>query len=389
MVITWNQQPEELDPSITIVEPVRRLVGEHRLSGYANEERAQEHEFPEANIRLLAEEGLLGMRIPKKYGGLELDPLNTTYVIEQIARVAPATAFVLLLHTLTANRIAIGGTEEQKAKYLPKITSGFLGASAWSESGVGADKSVLNTKAFRENDVWHLNGQKAFCTGAGHAAVYMVMTDTTEGKAFFLVDDQNPGLRIGDPMDSMGLQGTHSGALSLENALVPDADRVGEPGKIGPVIDIDMQTGLHSGIVATGIALGAFERLLDIVKLNGSFEKFESVRVRVSQLAATLSVMRTHVYALARMASQSADTRPPIEAATMTAKLFLSENALQMTTDAIAIAGKAGYLRENGLERLHRDALGIVIAAPINGQILGSIGESLRRADKTSHLYKI
>lgn len=397
MVITWNQRPEELDPSIDTVAPVRRLVDEHQLATYATEERDREQEFPEENIKLLAGEGLLGMRIPKEYGGLGLDPLNTTYVIEQVARVAPATAFVLLLHTLTANRIAIGGTEEQRAKYLPKITGGYLGASAWSESGVGADKAVLNTKAFREGDMWHLNGQKAFCTGAGHAAVYMVMTDTTEGKGFFLVDSENPGLAIGEPMDSMGLQGTHSGALSLDNALVPDADRVGEPGKISPIIDIDMQTGLHSGIVATGIALGAFERLLDIAKLNGSFEKFESVRVRISQLASTLTVMRTHVYALARMAAQQEKLRlageiagrSPVEAATMSAKLFLSESALQMTTDAIAIAGKAGYLRENGLERLHRDALGIVIAAPINGQILGSIGESLRRADRSSHLYKV
>ena len=98
---------------------------------------------------------------------------------------------------------------------------------------------------------------------------------------------------------------------------------------------------------------------------------------------------RRGVYALAQMASLPAESRPPVEAATMTAKLFLSESALQMTTDAIAIAGKAGYLRENGLERLHRDALGIVIAAPINGQVLGSIGESLRQADRSSHLYKV
>ena len=89
------------------------------------------------------------------------------------------------------------------------------------------------------------------------------------------------------------------------------------------------------------------------------------------------------------MATLPEDDAPAIEAATMTAKLFLSESALQMTTDAIAIAGKAGYLRENGLERLHRDALGIVIAAPINGQVLGSIGESLRADDRSSHLYKV
>lgn len=407
MVINWNQNPEDLDPAITIVDPVRRLTCDGRLSGYADEVRAQEHEFPDRNMRALAEEGLLAMRVPAEYGGLGLDTLNTTYVIEQIARVAPATGFVLLLHTLTANRIAQGGTDAQKRKYLPRIAQGTLGASAWSESGVGADKAVLNTKAFREGDSWHLNGQKAFCTGAGHAGVYMVMTDTTDGKGFFLVDCDNPGLTIGSPMDSMGLQGTHSGVVGLDNAIVPDCDRVGEPGKIGPIIDLDMQAGLHSGIVATGLALGAFERLLDIVKLNRSFEKFESVRVRVSQLAATLTVMRTHVYALARMASMPPESfpsqavpvtppdatvkcgRPGVEAATMTAKLFLSESALQMTTDAIAIAGKAGYLRENGLERLHRDALGIVIAAPINGQILGSIGESLRRTDLSSHLYKV
>ena len=354
---------------------------------HTDEPRVNEHQFPQANIDALAQAGLLGMKTPNEYGGLGLDTLNVTYAVEQIARVAPATAFILLLHTLTANRINKAGTPAQKRKYLPLISRETLGASAWSESGVGADKSVLNTKAYCENGVWHLNGQKAFCTGAGHAGVYMVMTDTTDGKGFFLVDAHNPGLRIGEPMDSMGLQGTHSGVVGLDNALVPDTDRVGEPGKIGPIINFDMQAGLHSGIVATGIALGAFGRLLDIVKANNSFDKYESVRVRVSQLAADLSVMRTHVYALAHMAS--IEKGPPVEAATMTAKLFLSERALQMTTDAIAIAGKAGYLRENGLERLHRDALGIVIAAPINGQILGSLGESLRQKDRSSHLYKV
>jgi len=388
MVLTWDQDPRELYPGIQIGDIVQSLVTD-QLTVHTDEIRAREGEFPEANIRALANCGLLGMKTPSEYGGLGLDTLNVTYAVEQIARIAPATAFVLLLHTLTVNRLAGAGTEGQKRKYLPQISCETLGASAWSESGVGADKSVLNTKAYCENGVWHLSGQKAFCTGAGHAGVYMVMTDTTEGKGFFLVAGDNPGLRIGEPMDSMGLQGTHSGALSLEDALVPDAERVGEPGQIGPIINLDMQSGLHSGIVATGIALGTFRRLLDIVKANNSFEKYESVRVRVSQLASSLSVMRTHAYALAAMASLPADTRPPVEAATMSAKLFLSESALQMTTDAIAIAGKAGYLRENGLERLHRDALGIVIAAPINGQILGSIGESLRQTDRSSHLYKV
>ena len=388
MVLTWDQDPRELYPGIEIGDTVQSLVA-NELTVHTDELRSREGEFPEGNIRMLAAQGLLGMKTPPEYGGLGLDTLNVTYAVEQIARIAPATAFVLLLHTLTVNRIAKAGTEGQKRKYLPLISRETLGASAWSESGVGADKSVLNTKAYCENGVWHLNGQKAFCTGAGHAGVYMVMTDTTDGKGFFLVSADNPGLRIGEPMDSMGLQGTHSGVVGLDNALVPDAERVGEPGKIGPIINFDMQSGLHSGIVATGIALGTFGRLLDIVKANNSFEKYESVRVRVSQLAATLSVMRTHVYTLAQMASLPDDSRPAVEAATMTAKLFLSESALQMTTDAIAIAGKAGYLRENGLERLHRDSLGIVIAAPINGQVLGSIGESLRQADRSSHLYKV
>jgi len=388
MVLTWDQDPQELYPAIRIGDVVQQLVDE-KLTIHTDEARGGEPDFPEGNIRALADEGLLGMKTPRDFGGLGLDTLNVTYAVEQIARVAPATAFVLLLHTLTANRIAQGGTDAQKRKYLPVISCESLGASAWSESGVGADKAVLNTKAYREDGVWHLSGQKAFCTGAGHAGVYMVMTDTTEGKGFFLVGADNPGLRIGEPMDSMGLQGTHSGALSLEDAQVPDEDRVGEPGHIGPIINLDMQSGLHSGIVATGITLGAFGRLLDIAKANNSFDKFESVRVRISQLAVTLSVMRTYVYSLAHMASLPTDQRPSVEAATMTAKFFLSEHALQMTTDAIAIAGKSGYLRENGLERLHRDALGIVIAAPINGQVLGSIGESLRQADRSSHLYKV
>ena len=386
MVLSWDQDPITVYPKITIAAKVQEMI-----DTVLTHHRAEEAEdaFPEANIQALAAAGFLGLLTPREYGGLGLDTLSVTYAVEQIASVAPATGFVLLLHTLTANRINKAGTSEQKARYLPRIAGRELGASAWSEKGAGADKAVLNTKAYREDGVWHLSGMKAFCTGAGHAGVYMVMTDTDEGKAFFLVDKDNPGLVVGAPMESMGLQGTHSGQVGLNHALVPDSERVGEPGKIGPIIAWDMKAGLHSGIVATGIALGTFRRLLDISRMSNSFEKFESVRVRISALAAQLSIMRTHVYALAQQASLPEEGRPAIDAATMTAKLFLSEQALQMTTDAIAIAGTAGYLRENGLERLHRDALGIVIAAPINGQVLGSIAESLRVKDTQSHLYKV
>jgi alkylation response protein AidB-like acyl-CoA dehydrogenase len=386
MILTWDQAPDEVYPQLQIVAPIQKLVNE-TLVQHVDEE--DEHTFPSKNVNLIAEHGYLGLLTPKEYGGLGLDALHATYAIEQIASVAPATGFVLLLHLLTCNRINRAGTEYQRRKYLPKLSCDTLGASAWSEKGVGADKAILNTKAYLTDGNWHLNGQKAFCTGAGQAGVYMVMTDTTEGKAFFLVERDNPGLTIGAQMDSMGLQGTHSGSVGFANALVPDEERVGEAGKIGPIIAFDMRSGLNSGIVATGIALGAFRRLLETTRANSAFEKFESVRVRVSSLAVQLSIMRSHVYALAEQASKPEAERPGIEAATMTAKLFLSESALQMTTDAIAIAGTAGYLRETGLERLHRDALGIVIAAPINGQVLGSIGESLRIKDNASHLYKV
>jgi butyryl-CoA dehydrogenase len=386
MILTWDQAPEEVYPQIKIVAPIHKLVSETLVS-HTNE--PDEQVFPKANIDLLIEQGFLGLLTPAQYGGLELDALHATYAIEQIASVAPATGFLLLLHLLTCNRILKSGTESQRQKYLPRISRDTLAASAWSEKGAGADKAILHTKAYIEDGFWRLNGQKAFCTGAGHAGVYMVMTDTIEGKAFFLVESANPGLALGPQMDSMGLQGTHSGSVGFHNALVPDDERVGEPGKIGPIIAFDMRSGLHSGIVASGIALGTFKRLLVTVRANLAFEKYESVRVRVSALAAQLSIMRSHVYALAEQASKPENERPSIEAATMTAKLFLSESALQMTTDAIAIAGTAGYLRETGLERLHRDALGIVIAAPINGQVLGSIGESLRIKDTSSHLYKV
>jgi alkylation response protein AidB-like acyl-CoA dehydrogenase len=386
MVLSWAQDPITVYPGIHIAADVHQLIN-GALTNHLEEE--SEHDFPTGNIQTLAEEGFLGLMIPKEYGGLGLDPLNTTYAIEQIASVAPATAFVLLIHTLTANRINKAGSEAQKNCYLPRLAASELGASAWSEKGIGADKANMHTKAHLKDGVWHLNGMKAFCTNAGHASVYMVMSDTTEGKTFFLVDKDNPGLVIGEPMEAMGLQGTHSGQVGLDHATISDDDRVGEPGKIGPIIAYDVKAGLHGGIVATGIALGAFNRLLHISKSGLSFEKFESVRVRISSLAVQLSVMRTHCYALAQQASEPEGHRPAIDAATMTAKLFLSETALQMTTDAIAIAGTAGYLRENGLERLHRDALGIVIAAPINGQVLGSIAESLRVHDTESHLYKV
>ena len=255
MVLSWDQDPVTVYPEITIAAQVREMV-DTVLTSHQKEEA--EDAFPESNIHALADAGFLGLLTPKEYGGLGLDTLSVTYAVEQIASVAPATGFVLLLHTLTANRINKAGTIEQKQRYLPRIAGRELGASAWSEKGAGADKAVLNTKAYRQDGTWHLSGMKAFCTGAGHAGVYMVMTDTDEGKAFFLVDKDNPGLVVGAPMESMGLQGTHSGQVGLNHALVPDSERVGEPGKIGPIIAWDMKAGLHSGIVATGIALERF-----------------------------------------------------------------------------------------------------------------------------------
>jgi alkylation response protein AidB-like acyl-CoA dehydrogenase len=386
MILTWDQAPEEVYPQLKIVAPIQKLVSETLVQ---HVDEADENVFPQKNVDLLIQHGYLGLITPKEFGGLGLDALHATYAIEQISSVAPATGFLLLLHLLTCNRIYKAGTDYHRAKYLSRIAGNALAASAWSEKGVGADKAILHTKAFLEDGNWHLTGQKAFCTGAGQAGVYMVMTDTTLGKAFFLVEGDNPGLLLGPPMDSMGLQGTHSGSVGFQDALVADEERVGEPGRIGPIIAYDMRSGLHSGIVASGIALGTFRRLLATVRNNMAFEKYESVRVRVSSLAVQLSIIRSHVYALAEQASKPESVRPTIESATMSAKLFLSEAALQMTTDAIAIAGTAGYLRETGLERLHRDALGIVIAAPINGQVLGSIGESLRIKDTSSHLYKV
>ena len=139
MVLTWDQDPRELYSGIQIGDVIQGLL-QDQLTVHTDEARSREGEFPESNIRVLAEHGLLGMKIPAEYGGLGLDTLNVTYAVEQIARIAPATAFVLLLHTLTANRINQAGTEYQKRKYLPLIARETLGASAWSESGVGADK---------------------------------------------------------------------------------------------------------------------------------------------------------------------------------------------------------------------------------------------------------
>ena len=121
MVLTWDQDPRELYPDIQIGDIVQSLVTSG-LTAHTEEPRSREGEFPEQNIRVLAEHGLLGMKAPAEYGGLGLDTLNVTYAVEQIARVAPATAFVLLLHTLTVNRIAGAGTEYQKRKYLPRIS---------------------------------------------------------------------------------------------------------------------------------------------------------------------------------------------------------------------------------------------------------------------------
>ena len=322
------------------------------------------HEFPVKIIKRMGELGLMGIPIPEEYGGAGADFLSYILAIEEIARGCASTAVILAVHTSVGTfPILYFGTEEQKRKYIPKLASGeFLGAFALTEANAGSDASSLQTVAVRKGAHYVLNGTKRFITNAGYADVYTVMASTDRSKGVhgvtsFLVDKDTPGLKIGKKEDKMGLNGSATCELIFEDALVPVENRLGEEGQ-GFKVAMSLLDGGRIGIgaQALGIAQAAFDAALAYTSERVQFKQpignFQGIQFMLADMATQIEAARLLVYQAAslRMAGL-----PYSKQASM-AKMFASDTAVRVTTDAVQIFGGYGYCREYKVERFMRDA---------------------------------
>ena len=322
------------------------------------------HEFPLENIKKMGQNGLMGIPIPEEYGGSGADFLSYIIAIEEISKADASHGVILAVHTSVGTfPILYFGTEEQKRKYIPKLAAGeFIGAFALTEPNAGSDASGLATTAVKKGDHYVLNGGKRFITNGGYAEVYTVMavTDRSKGShgiTAFLVDKDTPGFKIGKVEKKMGLNASSTTELIFEDAMVPAENLLGKEGE-GFKVAMALLDGGRIGIGAQGlgIAQAALDAALGYAKERKQFGKaigeFQAIQFMLADMATQIEAARLLVYQAANLRMQGL---PYAKQACM-AKMFATDTAMKVTTDAVQIFGGYGYCSEYPVERFMRDA---------------------------------
>ena len=317
--------------------------------------------IPPSAILKLAEMGLLGMNIPEEHGGLGYDARTVVTVIEEIARVSAALAIMVAVHnSVGAYPIYRYGSEEQRKKYLPKLTSTHVGAFSLSEPGCGSDAAALTTTARRDGEHYVLNGEKNWVTNGRHTWTFLVLARTGEpgpkGISAFIIENDQPGLTIGKSEDKMGLRGSDTVTLAFDNARVPVAQRLGADGE-GFKIALSMLDSGRIGVAAQalGVMTAAFLEATRYAQqrqaFGGPIAKIQAVQFKLAEMERRIQASRLLIRKAAWLKDSGQDF---IRAASM-AKLYTTEAATWVTHQAIQVHGGYGYVKDYVVERYYRD----------------------------------
>ena len=331
-------------------------------------------QYPRENIEKLFDLGVMGMCVPKEYGGAGADPLASAICIEELSKQCASTGDIVATHNgLCCDPILTHGTPEQKAKYLPKLCSGeWVGAFGLTEPGAGTDAQGQQTFAVDEGDHWKLNGSKIFITNAGFANVFIIIavtgfvTDKRGRKqkeiSAFIVERTDPGFKVGKPEDKMGIRGSSTCELIMEDCIIPKDRLLGVKGK-GFQLAMATLDGGRIGIAsqALGIAEGAIDETVAYVKerkqFGRSIAQFQNTQFELAEMKARVDAAKYLVYAAAQKkqaAMNGQKVRYSVEAAE--AKLIAARTASDVTRRCLQLFGGYGYTRDYPIERMMRDA---------------------------------
>ncbi len=327
-------------------------------------ELAESGELNWPAIRKMGEMGILGMVIPEEYGGSGMDAVSIAIAIEELGWGDGGTALNIAAHVgLGCAPIVMFGNEEQKQAYLPRAASGEskLAALALTEPGAGSDLQGITTRAELEGDVWVINGAKAWITNASDADYIITLARTSPERSsrslsMIIVPTDTPGLHVHPPEKKMGLNSSHTHAITYENVRVPRANLLGEQGR-GLHQTLQTLDGGRISIAAlsVGIAQAAFEEAIRYAKERQTFGRpiaeNQAIQWMLADAATEIHAARLMTYHAAWLKEQG---KPFTHEAAM-AKLFASEMAERATRNAIQIHGSYGYSREYPVERMYRD----------------------------------
>ena len=369
----------------TLKSLARRIAEERILPVRA--ELDEKEEFPWAIMKDLADSDMFRVFIPEKYDGLGGGYLDLGLVIEEISRVCSGVAVSYAATALGAFILLEYGTEEQRQKYLPDIAAGKrLGAFALTEPTAGSDASAIKTTAEKTKEGYVLNGSKQFITNGGEAEIYTVIALTDKargprGASAFLVEKDTPGFTFGKKERKMGIRTSSTRELVFRNCLVPQENIIGKEG-MGFIMTMKALDRSRPGIgaQAVGIAQGALEATVDYAQNRIQFGHpiiaLPVVQNMLAEMATRVEAARSLVYATARTIDSGAKNFT--EEASMS-KVFASDTAMKVTTDAVQIFGGAGYMRDYPVEKMMRDAKITQIYEGSNEVLRGTIAAALRK----------
>jgi alkylation response protein AidB-like acyl-CoA dehydrogenase len=368
------------------IKALARTIAEERILP-VRAELDEKEEFPWAIIKVLADTDMFGVFIPAEYGGIGGGCLELCLVVEELSRVCSSIAISYAASALGSFPLLEYGTEEQKRKYLPDIASGKrLAAFALTEETAGSDASAIKTIASREEGGYVLNGTKQFITNGGEAEVYTVIALTAKergarGASAFLVEKDTPGFSFGRKEKKMGLRASSTRELVFQDCLVPEENMIGREG-MGFIITMRLLDRSRPGIgaQAAGLAQGALEAAVDHARQRIQFGhpiiSIQAVQHILADMAIQVEAARLLVYAAARTIDSGAKNFT--EEAAM-AKVFASDTAMRVTTDAVQIFGGVGYMRDYPIEKMMRDAKITQIYEGTNQVLRNAIAFELRK----------
>ncbi len=326
--------------------------------------------FPEETVKKMAKLGMMGIYFPKEYGGAGADVLSYVMAVEEMSKVCGTTGVIISAHTsLCAAPIFENGTEEQKKKYLPKLCSGeWIGAFGLTEPGAGTDAQGQQTTAVKnENGDWVLNGSKIFITNAGYANVFIIIAITgvsTDKKgrkkkeiSSFIVERTDKGFSVGKHEKKMGIRGSSTCELIMEDCVIPGDRLLGKQGK-GFSIAMKTLDGGRIGIAsqALGLAEGAIEETIKYTKERVQFgrriSQYQNTQFQLADMYAKTEAAKWLVYS----AAMKKQNHEPYSMDAAMAKLVAAETASDVTRRCVQLFGGYGYTREYPVERMMRDA---------------------------------
>ncbi|MBA3842802.1 MAG: acyl-CoA dehydrogenase family protein [Actinobacteria bacterium] len=343
---------------------VRTLATEQVAPRAAEIDRSGE--FPWDVVEVFRSNELFGIMFDEAYGGIGESSLMTFVTIEELSKVCATSGLIIAVQELGSLGIKLAGSEEQKQRFLPRLASGeWLAAYALTEPGSGSDSAAMRTTARRDGDAYVLNGGKRFITSAGVASVYVVFAKTDPeaahgGISAFIVEADTPGFEVGRIEPKMGIKGSTTGELFFNDCRVPAANLLGAEGE-GFKIAMRILDRSRPGIGAQGLGLaqGATDYAVDYARSRETMGKpigqHQLIAGMLADMETKCEAARGLLYKVGLMIDEG-DTGTELTKLSAMAKLFCTDVAMEVTTDAVQVLGGYGYIQEYPVERMMRDA---------------------------------